>query len=162
MDFKQITLDSLKETGAKMMHSEPVFIESGEENSPIAVEDFTVIIGIAGQISGQLIFGFEEKSNLIIAKEMLGMDVTDMDELTISAVAEFTNVLGGNVTIKLVDAGSKKLGMSPPSIVMGKNMRVSTKVKPIYKYKVKFEDKGEFTLHLALKEKVRRKKTDSE
>lgn len=157
MDFKKITLDSIKETSGIMLKTEPDVIESGEENSPIAVEDFTVIIGIAGQISGQLIFGFDEKSNLSIASEMMGMEAAEMDELVISAVAEFTNVLGGNCTIKLVDAGSKKLGMSPPSIVMGKNMRVSTKVKPIQKYKVKFKEKGEFTLHLALKEKERKK-----
>ena len=36
-------------------------------------------------------------------------------------------------------------------------MRVSTKVKPIHKYKMKFEDSGEFILHLALKEKTRKK-----
>ena len=114
MDFKEIALESLQETGQRIVNAEPILVESGEESSPIAVEDFTIIIGIAGQISGQLIFGFKESSVTKIASKMIGQESDELDELTISAIAEFTNVLAGNVTIKLVDAGSKKLGMSPP------------------------------------------------
>ena len=108
---------------------------------------------MAGQVTGQLIFGFSDETIKIIAKRMIEQEVEELDELAISAVAEFTNVLAGNATITLVDEGSKKLGISPPSIIMGKNMRVSTKVKPIRKYKVTFKNIGDMIIHVALKEK---------
>lgn len=154
LDYKKIVLDAITATAGKMLQEEPVMNEVGEERSPIKVEDFTIIIGIAGRISGQLIFGFKEGIAEKIAQIMIGQTTSVLDELTISAVAEFTNVLSGNATIELVDAGSKKLGMSPPSIVMGKSMRISTKIKPITKYKVEFASFGSFSLHVALKEKV--------
>ena len=128
-------------------------IEESAESSPIKVEDFTIIIGIAGNITGQLIFGFKEEVVKNIAEKMIEQEVENLDELVISAVSEFTNVLSGNATINLVDAGSKKLGMSPPSIVMGKSMRISTKINPITRYKLKLEKYGDITLHIALKEK---------
>ena len=128
-------------------------LEESAESSPIKVEDFTIIIGIAGKITGQLIFGFKEDVVKKIAEKMIEQEVDNLDELAISAVSELTNVLSGNATINLVEAGSKKLGMSPPSIVMGKSMRISTKINPITRYKVKVESFGEITLHIALKEK---------
>lgn len=153
MEYEKIALESIVNTSKKLIGLSPIAKEIGMETSPISVEDFTIIIGIAGQITGQLIFGFNDTTIKKIAEKMIGQETNELDELTISAVAEFTNVLSGNITISLVDAGSKKLGMSPPSIVMGKNMRVSTKIKPINKYKLDYAELGELTLHVALKER---------
>ncbi len=155
MDYQNIVLESLGKTSEKMLKLSPKIRECEEERSPIKVEDFTVIMGMAGQISGQLIFGFKEDTAKKIAEIMIEQEVLDLDELTVSAVAEFTNVLAGNSTIELVEQGkNKKIGMSPPSIVQGKNMRISTKVKPINKFILAFDKVGEVSLHMALKEKV--------
>lgn len=154
MDYKGIVVESMQETIGRMLGSKTdVYMEEAEESSPIKVEDFTVIIGIAGKITGQLIFGFKEETVKNIAQMMIEQEVDELDELTMSAVAEFTNVISGNATIKLVDAGSKKLGMSPPSIVMGKGMRISTKITPITRYRVKIEKFGDVILHIALRER---------
>ncbi len=154
MEYKKIVVDSIKETIKKMLDTElDIVMEEEAESSPIKVEDFTVIIGIAGKITGQLIFGFKEENVKCIASRMIEQEVDELDDLAMSAVAEFTNVAAGNSTIMLVDAGSKKLGMSPPSIVMGKSMRISTKINPITKYKIKTQKYGEFLLHIALKER---------
>ena len=154
MDYKGIVVESMQETIGRMLGSKTdVYMEEAEESSPIKVEDFTVIIGIAGKITGQLIFGFKEETVKNIAQVMIEQEVDELDELTMSAVAELTNVISGNATIKLVDAGSKKLGMSPPSIVMGKSMRISTKITPITRYRVKIEKFGDVILHIALRER---------
>lgn len=156
MDYQNIVLEAIVNTSEKMLKKRPVIKESGEEKSPIKVEDFTIIMGMAGQVSGQLIFGFRENVVKKIAEIMIEQDVNELDELTISAVAEFTNVLAGNCTIDIVDKGlNKKIAMSPPSIVQGKNMRISTKVMPIEKFVLNFgESIGEVVLHVALKEKI--------
>lgn len=154
MDYEKIVVDTMVETAQKILKQKAENVRCiGEENSPLTVEDFTIIVGMAGQVTGQLIFGFSDETIKVIAKKMIEQDVEELDELAISAVAEFTNVLAGNATINLVDEGSKKLGISPPSIIMGKNMRVSTKVKPIRKFKITFKDIGDMVIHIALKEK---------
>lgn len=154
MEYRKIVLETMGETGERVIKEKLIEMrEIAEETSPIAVEDFTIIIGMAGQIGGQVIFGFKEDIVKIIASKMIEQEVTVMDELAISAVAEFTNVVCGNATIVLVDQGAKKIAISPPSIIMGKNMRVSTKIKPIQKYRFVYENVGEVIVHMALKEK---------
>ena len=107
MEYKKIVVDSIKETIKKMLDTElDIVIEEEAESSPIKVEDFTVIIGIAGKITGQLIFGFKEENVKCIASRMIEQEVDELDDLAMSAVAEFTNVAAGNSTIMLVDAGS--------------------------------------------------------
>ena len=124
MEYEKIVVDTMTATAQKILKQEPDSVRCvGEENSPLTVEDFTIIVGMAGQVTGQLIFGFSDETIKIIAKRMIEQEVEELDELAISAVAEFTNVLAGNATITLVDEGSKKLGISPPSIIMGKNIR---------------------------------------
>ena len=50
---------------------DPLLERINAESSPIKVEDFTIIIGIAGNITGQLIFGFKEDVVKIIAEKMM-------------------------------------------------------------------------------------------
>lgn len=155
MSYKDIVLKAIINSSEKMLKVRPTYNEIGDEKSPIRVEDFTIIMGIAGKVSGQLIFGFKEEVVKKIAEIMIEQNVESLDELAVSAVAEFTNVLSGNSTIDIVKSGiNKKIGMSPPSIVQGKNMRISTKVLPIEKIVLDFGSTiGEVVLHIALKEK---------
>lgn len=153
MDYQKIAIDTIVEKATGYFGVKATVSDVGEINSPVKVDDFTVILGIAGQVSGQVMFGFKEEMVTKLASKMIDQEMTELDELTMSAVAEFTNVMTGNITIELVEAGSDKLGMSPPSIIMGKNMRISTKIKPIIQYRLNFEDYGYITVNVALGEK---------
>ena len=106
MSYKDIVLKAIINSSEKMLKVRPTYNEIGDEKSPIRVEDFTIIMGIAGKVSGQLIFGFKEEVVKKIAEIMIEQNVESLDELAVSAVAEFTNVLSGNSTIDIVDRKS--------------------------------------------------------
>ncbi|BDU50047.1 chemotaxis protein CheX [Haliovirga abyssi] len=154
MNYEKIAVDTISDISEKIIGVKGEASYVCEEISPISVENTTIIIGIAGQIKGQLIFGFTEETVRAIASKMIGQKVEMIDELAMSAIAEFANVLSGNVTINLVESGSKRLGVSPPSIVTGKHMKISTKIKPIHKFKIEYSGIGDITLNIALKEKT--------
>lgn len=153
MDYKGIAVEAIKNTAEEMLGESIESEDLGEKKSPIEVENFAIIVGLAGQIAGQLVFGFTEEMVFKIARKMIQQEVMELDELTLSAIAEFANVLSGHVTMDLVEAGSKRLGMSPPSIVMGKDLKISTKIQPIEKININMKEYGNMSLHIALKEK---------
>lgn len=153
MDYNKIILTAFESTSEKMIKVKPETVSKGEEKSPIKAEEVAIIIGLAGQISGQIIYCLSEETVFNITSKMIRQATNELDELTISAITEFINVLSGNATIELVEAGSKKLGMSPPSIIMGRGMRISTKIEPINIFKLNYEEIGEMTVYIALKER---------
>ncbi|MGM0508375.1 MAG: chemotaxis protein CheX [Fusobacteriota bacterium] len=159
MDYKKITQEAIRNTAIEMLGKDVTMDEVIEESSPLHINEFAIIVGIGGEIAGQLIFDFKDGLALKIASILIEQDMDEFDELSRSAVSEFANVLGGHVTMDLVDAGSDKLGMSPPSMIMGENMSMSTKIKPIYKIDTYIKDLGEMCVHMALKE--REKEGDS-
>jgi len=154
MDYKGIAVEAIINTAEEMLDRKIKYGESAEMKSPLEVENFAIIVGIAGQVTGQIIFGFKEEVVNSITSHMIGQETLELDDLTLSAVAEFANVLSGHVTIDLVDSGcSKKLGMSPPSIIMGKDLKISTKIQPIQKVRLEIEEYGDMSIYIALKEK---------
>jgi chemotaxis protein CheX len=86
-----------------------------------------IIIGIAGQFKGQAFFSMDESTARKIASAMMmGMPVNDMDEMAKSAIAELGNMIMGNVSTEFYNNGIK-IDITPPSILVGRDMAVSTK-----------------------------------
>ena len=70
---------------------------------PMAV---SVIIGITGQLSGEVIYTMDKACGLYLAsKVMMGMPVPEMDAMAQSAVSELANMISGNVAINLFSQG---------------------------------------------------------
>ena len=163
MDYKGIAVEAIVNTAEEMLGKKIKCGESSEMKSPLEVENFAIIVGIAGQVAGPIIFGFQEEVVNNITSHMIGQETKELDDLTLSAIAEFANVLSGHVTIDLVDSGcSKKLGMSPPSIIMGKDLKISTKIQPIQKVKLEMEEYGNMSIYIALQEKKESKEGEKE
>ena len=58
---------------------------------------------------------------------MTGMEIGEVDKLSLSAIVEFANMLSGAATIKLVDEyETEKLDMSPPVVIKGKEFKISS------------------------------------
>lgn len=97
------------------------------KNSPFMAGNVVIIIGIAGQFKGQAFFSMDESTALKIASAMMmGMPVNGMDEMAKSAIAELGNMIMGNVSTEFYNNGIK-IDITPPSILVGSDMAVSTK-----------------------------------
>lgn len=95
-------------------------------NSPVAMADVLIVIGITGEFKGQFILNFKEDTALNIASAMMmGMPVSSLDEMASSAISELGNMIGGNAATMLYNAG-KVIDITPPTILKGSNISLST------------------------------------
>ncbi|MGE4283472.1 MAG: chemotaxis protein CheX [Clostridia bacterium] len=96
------------------------------KTSPYPSDTLAIIIGLTGQLRGQVIFSMSKDIACKIASAMMmGMPVTELDEISKSAVTEATNMILGNTATILYNRGIA-IDITPPSLLIGDNMQIST------------------------------------
>jgi len=97
------------------------------KDSPFLTGSVAIIIGVAGEFRGQVFFSMDERTALNIASSMMmGMEVTVLDEMSKSAIAELGNMIMGNVSTEFYNNGIF-IDITPPTVLVGKDMAISTK-----------------------------------
>jgi len=77
------------------------------------------IVGIVGDLAGNVIFSMSEDGAKGIASAMMGgMEVLEFDEITQSAVSELSNMLAANACIGLSEIGFNA-DISTPTLMQG-------------------------------------------
>src|SRR3990172_4858733 len=70
------------------------------KKSSLTSQEVSVLIGITGEIHGQVIYGMSAKTAKKVASSMIGHSVPLMDELAQSAISELGNMITGLATVK--------------------------------------------------------------
>lgn len=97
-------------------------------------DTIVIMIGVTGEIQGQVMLVFQHTVALSIASKMMYMEVTQLDEISTSAICELGNMIMGNASTVF---STKNIGIdiTPPSMCEG-NFSVSGSVAnmciPIY------------------------------
>ena len=84
-----------------------------------------ILTGVTGSIHGQVIYGMTMATADKIASIMLGEPIRTFDQLAASAIAELGNMITGNASTLLTEAGFS-CDITPPSIIRGTNLKMST------------------------------------
>jgi chemotaxis protein CheX len=84
-----------------------------------------IISGVTGSIHGIVIYGMSLITADKVATQMLGQPVRTFDQLAASAIAELGNMITGNAITLLSEAGFV-CDITPPSLVRGSNVKIST------------------------------------
>lgn len=102
------------------------------KTAPYRSEDIIIMVGLTGKIRGQAIFSMTRDLGMRIASSMMmGMAVTEFDELSKSAISELANMIMGNAATILYNRGIN-IDITPPSLLMGENMQITpSKMKTI-------------------------------
>ncbi|MFQ6096780.1 MAG: chemotaxis protein CheX [Armatimonadota bacterium] len=103
------------------------------ERGPLAIrngatftsQEVSVVIGVSGQVCGVAVYGLARATALKIASAMSGQRVVELDDESLSAIAELGNMITGGATTSLSDNGYE-CTISPPSIVRGTGVQVTT------------------------------------
>jgi chemotaxis protein CheX len=120
------------------------------QQGPLTGADVNTIIGVTGQLEGQVIYTFDERVALRIASALMGEPLEELDELAKSAVAELGNIITGNAAIGLSENGFNCI-LTPPTLLTGKELIVTT-FTPVLN--IPFStDFGMVTVHVALRER---------
>lgn len=90
-----------------------------EVGKNIETAGIVCIVGIIGDMVGNVIYSMSESSAKGIASAMMGgMEVTEFDELTQSAISELSNMLAANSSIGLTECGVTT-DISTPTLMQG-------------------------------------------
>lgn len=95
------------------------------KTSPYGSDAIVIIVGLTGDIRGQVIFSMSKQVAFNIASKMMGgMPITEFDEISQSAISELSNMMFGNAATILYNKGIKT-EITPPSLLMGENLQIS-------------------------------------
>jgi len=112
-----------------------------------------IVLGVTGQLEGIIIYGMSIFTADKIASQMLGTTIRTFDELAASAIAELGNMISGNALTKLSSIGYR-CNLSPPSIIRGTNVRISTLEIPTLVVPL-ITDWGELEINVGLQERAK-------
>lgn len=122
---------------------------------PQAVRDITpkynivTVIGFVGDIEGNFVYAFSEKTALTIVSRMMGMEYNVLDELSLSAIGELGNMTSGSIAMNLEKLGYK-IDITPPTVITGKDMKITAE-GIIIKLPVTLFELEDVELHIALR-----------
>lgn len=152
--YEKIICDAMKVSSKKLFGKEPEIKKIGEAKSPINVSSFNVILGIVGDITGQIIFNFKNESPKKIVSKLLNREIINEEELEVSGIAEFSNILSGNAITELFEETGGNIDITPPSIILGNHIVLSTIIHDISEFSINFGSGiGESIMYIAIKEK---------
>lgn len=96
--------------------------------NPFTADSVAVVVGFAGDIKGQVVYSFHNGYAKKVAGIMCGgIEITELDELATSAVAELCNMISGQAATNLYEMAGKKVNITPPTVMVGNNMQVFVK-----------------------------------
>lgn len=121
-------------------------------NSPVRGDEVNVVIGVTGDLKGQIIFCLSEATALVFASRMsMNLTTETFNELAKSAICEMANMILGRAVTSLSERGYF-CTLTPPALLLGKNVVVSTQVLKFLV--IPLETKyGPITINAALQEK---------
>ena len=120
------------------------------QQSPLQGKEINTVIGVTGDVVGQVIYCMDSTTALKFASIMLmGLEVTELDEIVKSAINELGNMITGNAATGLGDNGFS-CNLTPPTMFMGKDVVVSTKDVQILVIPL-LTEYGEVTINVALR-----------
>ncbi|NLD45573.1 MAG: chemotaxis protein CheX [Clostridiaceae bacterium] len=122
------------------------------KDSPYSSDNVIIIVGLTGKIRGQALFSMSKEVAFSIASSMMGgIVLTELDEISKSAISELTNMILGNTATILYNKGIG-IEITPPSFLMGDNMQISpTKMKTVC-VPLLLGDKGQLEIDISVEE----------
>jgi chemotaxis protein CheX len=122
------------------------------QKSALTSDDITVLVNLIGDVYGVVMYGMPTATGLGLVSKIMDQEFAELNSLAQSGVAELGNVISGQATIRFSEAGFKS-NISPPMVMTGKGTTISTLDFPRIVVPLATQY-GEFTVHLALKEKL--------
>lgn len=93
---------------------------------PYKGDNVVVIIGLTGTIQGNVVISFRRTLACKIASTMMmGMPVSELDEMAKSAIAELCNMILGK-TASIFSQNNLDINITPPTILIGEKMELTT------------------------------------
>ena len=113
-------------------------------------DELLVLMGVTGEMKGQAILDFPKKTALKIASQMCMTEITELDDLSQSAICELCNMIMGN-TATLFSQGGICIDITPPTVCTGNVMFNSSFAANIC-IPINFNGEHFFDINIAIKD----------
>ena len=94
------------------------------KSTSMPVMGVAALVGLAGDVSGRVIFDMNLQTALKIASKMNGEELKVFDELAKATITELANMVTGQAVTKLHDLGFR-FDLTPPALFTGENMEIA-------------------------------------
>lgn len=125
---------NLAEAGGEVLGAFGITAETAEESAPDDSNvTVNVLVGVTHDIKGNVAFKSDRESAYKIISGMCGgMEVTELNEMTQSAICEFMNMLCGSTVCKTAaEIKDLLMDISPPVLITGDNCQVKFNASPV-------------------------------
>jgi chemotaxis protein CheX len=123
--FTQATFDVLSMFGT----FDPKLEKPALAGEALSSEGIAVVVGIIGEVKGQVVYTYSEDTAKAIASTMMmGMPVETFDEMAKSAVSELANMISGNASTAIAAKGFA-IDIAPPTLIAGENVKITSNIK---------------------------------
>ena len=96
------------------------------KTSPYTGSAVVIIVGLVGDLKGQAVLSLNGETAMEIASVMMGgMEVTELSDLSRSAVSELVNMILGTAA-SLLSQKKIKVDITPPTMVLGDGVTISS------------------------------------
>ena len=101
------------------------------KSSPFSVSNLIIMIGVVGEIRGQVCLEMPFATAQKIASTMIdGTTVIEIDEIASSAIAELGNMIMGTAST-IFSGNNVHIDITPPTILIGEKIKISNKIATI-------------------------------
>jgi len=119
-------------------------VSKGEGNP----HDVMALIGLSGPARGTVSLAFPTATALTMVGQILGIEVTSVDETVSDGIAEIVNIVAGSAKAKLSQEGATPIDLSLPTVVRGDNYQIDYPTQTVW-LEVPFNSSlGEFNLRV--------------
>lgn len=112
-------------------------------------DTLVIIIGVTGEMRGQVMIAFQNDIACDIASKMTMMNITQLDELSTSAICELGNMIMGN-TATVFSTKGIGIDITPPTLCSGQ-MSFSSNFAKNISIPLIYEDNKIVEINIAMK-----------
>ena len=98
--------------------------KEAEISTDFELSGVIIIVGLVGTVKGNVAYSMDlESAKKIVSTMMMGMSITEWDEITQSALAELSNMLTANAATVFCNLG-ETVDISTPSMFQGEHIGI--------------------------------------
>ncbi|MDR2246443.1 MAG: chemotaxis protein CheX [Treponema sp.] len=98
------------------------------KSSTLSIMGVAAVVGLAGDVIGQVRFDMTKDTALAVASIMNGEKLPALDDMAKATIQELANMITAQAVTKLHDLGFK-FDLTPPALFVGDNLEVSSDLK---------------------------------
>ena len=126
-EFLEAFLNPAKLVWEKELGMDLEFLDVELSSSRFVGEEINAIIGVSGNLKGNVIYDFGNSSALAIAGQMMGEPIEEVDEICRSILGELANMITGNAVTEL-ESGGYSCNLAPPFIIEPSGSKISSSI----------------------------------